>query len=81
MLKAYLHPKKKPNDRHWYAYDVVFDGEIIVTDSRDPEHDLARALLARGIKGNVTLHDSPNSQAPHSGQHREGRALVRRQQP
>ena len=35
--------------------DVVFDGEIIVTDSRDPEHDLARALLARGIKGKVTL--------------------------
>jgi hypothetical protein len=80
MLKAYLHPKKKPNDRHWYAYDVVFDGEIIVTDSRDPEHDLARALLARGIKGNVTLHDG-HSQAPHSGQHREGRALVRWQQP
>jgi hypothetical protein len=59
MLKAYLHSKKKPNDRHWYAYDVVFDGETIVTDSRDPEHDLARALLARGIKGNVTLHDGP----------------------
>ncbi len=59
MLKAYLHPKKTPNDRHCYAYDVVFDGEIIVTDSRDPEHDLARALLARGIKGNVTLHDGP----------------------
>jgi hypothetical protein len=36
MLKAYLHPKKKPNERHWYAYDVVFDGEIIVTNSRDP---------------------------------------------
>ena len=34
MLKAYLHPKKKPNDRHWYAYEVVFDGEIIVSDSR-----------------------------------------------
>ena len=59
MLKAYLHPKKKPNDRHCYAYDVVFNGEIIVSDSRDPEHDLARALLARGIKGNVTLHDGP----------------------
>ena len=28
-------------------------------DSRDPEHDLARALLARGIKDNVTLHDGP----------------------
>ena len=36
---------------------MVFDGEIIVSDSRDPEHDLARALLARGIKGKVTLHD------------------------
>src|SRR6476619_3572208 len=59
MLKAYLQPKRKPNDRHWYAYDVVFDGETIVTDSRDPEHDLARALLARGIKGKVTLHDGP----------------------
>ena len=74
-------PKKKPNDRHWYAYDVVFDGEIIVTDSRDPEHDLARALLARGIEGDVTLHDSPTRTAPHSGQHRDGRALVRWQQP
>jgi len=31
-----LHLKKKPNDRHCYAYDAVFDGEIIVTDSRDP---------------------------------------------
>ena len=59
MPKAYLHPKKTPNDRHCYAYDVVFDGEIIVTDSRDPEHDLARVLLARGINGNVTLHDGP----------------------
>ena len=33
MLKAYLHTKKKPNERHWYAYDVAFDGEILVTDS------------------------------------------------
>jgi hypothetical protein len=58
MLKAYLHPKKKPNDRHWYAYDVVFYGEIIVTDSRDPEHDLARALLARAVQdsGGVAGH-------------------------
>ena len=47
------------NDRHWYAYDVAFDGEIIVADNRDPAHDLARALLARSIKGNVTVHDGP----------------------
>ena len=44
MLKAYLHPKKKPNDRHWYAYDVVFDGEI-VTDSRDPNMILREPCL------------------------------------
>ena len=58
MLKAYLHPKKKPNDRHWYAYDVVFDGELLVTDSRDPEHDLARVLLTRGLTGKVTIYDA-----------------------
>ena len=57
MLKAYLHPKAKPTPKHWYAYDVVFSGETIVTDSRDPDHDLARALLASGIKGKVTMHD------------------------
>jgi hypothetical protein len=56
MLKAYLHPKPKPNHKHYYAYDVVFDGERLVTDSRDPEDDLARALLAQGITGKVTLH-------------------------
>jgi hypothetical protein len=28
-----------------------------VVDSRDPEHDLARVLLARGMTGNVTVVD------------------------
>jgi hypothetical protein len=60
-LTATLHAKTKPNDRHWYAYDVEFDGDLIVTDSRDPEHDLARALLARGHAGVVTLIDGMTS--------------------
>ena len=30
---------------------------MIVIDSRDPEHDLARALLACGLAGTVTLLD------------------------
>src|SRR5262245_61588849 len=55
MMKAHLFAKAKPNTRHWYAYDVVIDGETVLTDSRDPEHDLARALLARGIRGKVTF--------------------------
>ena len=35
----------------------MFEGETIITGSRDPEHDLARALLSRGITGRVTMHD------------------------
>ncbi|HUW74545.1 MAG TPA: hypothetical protein VMW05_11085 [Methyloceanibacter sp.] len=57
FLSVELVAKNKPSDKHWYAYDVLFDGELIVTDSRDPEPDLARALLARGIKGRVEIRD------------------------
>ena len=42
----------------WYLYDVKFEDEKIVAGSRDPETDLARALLARGIVGKVTLMDA-----------------------
>jgi hypothetical protein len=38
-------------------YNVAFEGETIVEGSRDPETDLARALLARGHTGPVTLLD------------------------
>jgi hypothetical protein len=55
-MKARLHP-------HWvggnagYRYSVLFDGELLVERSRDPECDAARALLARGITGKLTLCD------------------------
>ena len=38
-------------------YDVRLGDEIIVKSSRDPEHDAARALLARGIVGRMTTLD------------------------
>ena len=38
-------------------YNVTFAGEIIVERSRDPETDLARALLVRGHTGTVTMLD------------------------
>jgi hypothetical protein len=38
-------------------YNVTFAGEIIVERSRDPETDLARALLERGHSGTVTMLD------------------------
>jgi hypothetical protein len=51
MINVLLFAKKKPNDRHWYAYDVVLGNDTIVFDFRDPEHDIARTLLARGVRG------------------------------
>ncbi len=57
MIAVELLARRKPNNRHWYAYDVVLDGETIVSNSRDPEHDLARALLARDITGVVEIRD------------------------
>ena len=41
------------NDR----YNVLMDGERIVTRSRNPDTDVARALLARGITGKLTILD------------------------
>src|SRR5689334_1534097 len=57
MIVVELIAKKKPSDRHWYTYDVLLDGDLIIPDSRDPEHDLARALLAQGITGTVEVID------------------------
>jgi hypothetical protein len=55
-LTARLHP-------HWiggnagYVYSVVCAGELLVDRSRDPECDAARALLAKGITGKLTMLD------------------------
>ena len=57
-LECLLIPRKtppRPERRHVYVYDVVFEGETIVTGSPDPDSDLARVLLARGITGKVRL--------------------------
>jgi hypothetical protein len=39
-------------------YAVSLDGQRIVEDSREPECDAARVLLARGYKGTVKLLDA-----------------------
>jgi hypothetical protein len=55
-MKARLHP-------HWvggrdgYRYSVLFEGELLVDRSRDPECAAARALLAKGITGTLTMLD------------------------
>jgi hypothetical protein len=51
-LTAKLHA-----NRNGCVWQVEFDGESVVVGSRDPECDLARALLARGITGTITILD------------------------
>ena len=64
-MKALLHPPtRKTGIPYDGRYDVSFDGEIIVKGSRDPEPDLARALLAKGITGTIAVHDA------NTGKHR-----------
>ena len=55
MLKARLHPIWKPG--RGYRYSVVFRGKLLIQHSRDPECDAARALLAKGFTGKLTLLD------------------------
>jgi hypothetical protein len=49
-MKARLHHRAG-------SYSVLFDGKLIVERSRDPECDAARALLALGNTGKLTLCD------------------------
>jgi hypothetical protein len=56
MLKARLHPKWV-GGRDGYRYSVIFEGKLLVERSRDPECDAARALLAMGVTGKLTLLD------------------------
>jgi hypothetical protein len=38
-------------------YNVVFDGDVVIEGSRDPETDLARVLEGSGLSGTVTVVD------------------------
>ena len=40
-----------------YRYDVLLDGNVIVRRSRDPEHEAARALHDRGLRGQFRTID------------------------
>ena len=44
-------------DRQGRAWRVEFNGEIVVVGSQDPEFELARVLLPRGLTGGVKLLD------------------------
>jgi len=55
MLKARLHPIWVP--MVGYRYSVIYDGKLLVERSKDPECDAARALLAKGITGILTMLD------------------------
>ena len=46
---------RKP--KRGYRYSVVFRGKLIVDRSKCPECDAARALLAMGFTGKLTMLD------------------------
>jgi hypothetical protein len=56
MITARLHPRWV-GGRDGYSYSVIYDGKLLVDRSRDPECDAARALLAKGITGKLTMLD------------------------
>jgi hypothetical protein len=59
VIFAYLRPPiRKAEVPYTGRYDVHFDGETVVKGSRDPETDLARALLAKGLTGTVMVMDA-----------------------
>ena len=55
-LRARLHPLWV-GGRDGYRYSVLFEGKLLVDRSRDPECDAARALLAKGFTGKLTMLD------------------------
>ena len=55
-MKARLHPIWV-GGRDGYRYSVLFEGNLLVDRSREPELDAARALLAQGITGKLTMCD------------------------
>jgi hypothetical protein len=55
MLIARLHPHPLESGRQLYS--VIFQGKLLVERSADPECDAARALLAQGFTGKLTLCD------------------------
>ena len=55
-LTARLHPKWV-GGRDGYRYSVIFEGKLIVDRSRDAECDAARALVAMGHTGKLTMLD------------------------
>jgi hypothetical protein len=59
--RAFLVPlKPDPGSErdNYYLYDVVFNGETIVSNSRVPEFDACRVLLARSLTGTLVLADA-----------------------
>jgi hypothetical protein len=52
-------PSQEGNKRnHNYHYDVVLDGEVIVSDAWEPCFEACRVLRNRGITGSITFMDS-----------------------
>ena len=61
-------PSKEGSKRNnYYHYDVVIDGEVIVSDAWEPCLEACRVLRNSGITGSITFLDgNPKASAHHS---------------
>lgn len=69
-------PTTSPLDERRLRYSVLFDGKLLVERSRDHECDAARALLAKGYTGKLTMCDG-NTGKPRTIVNIEKAAKVR----
>ena len=78
-MKARLHARWV-GGHAGYLYSVIFEGNLIVDRSKDPECDAARALMAQGITGKLTLLDGKTG-VPRTVIHIEKTAKLRTADP
>ena len=78
MIQVVLKPIWAGGVRFGYLYDVLLDGEVIVSRASDPEHDAARALLAKGFIGSFETIDGKTGKPRMRIRHRDGGGALRR---
>ena len=49
--------KQGKGRKYYYHYDVVYEGEVIVSNAWEPCFEACRALLAKGITGSLTFFE------------------------
>jgi hypothetical protein len=71
-----IEPVKHPGSKHYYNYNIHFDGQLIVEDSTDATCGACRALKAKGLRGSVLFLDHVTRKPRYSVRNLEKMALL-----